>query len=62
MDDALAFSSLVLALSGHLVQEIHTRVARQGFEDLRPAHGFAFVRISRGTPPRPIWPRAPGGD
>ncbi|MGW9435712.1 MarR family winged helix-turn-helix transcriptional regulator [Streptomyces sp. NPDC055607] len=48
MDDALAFSSLVLALSGHLVQEIHTRVAQQGFEDLRPAHGFAFVRISRG--------------
>ncbi|MFC8895520.1 MarR family winged helix-turn-helix transcriptional regulator [Streptomyces cinereoruber] len=48
MDDALAFSSLVLALSGHLVQEIHARVAREGFEDLRPAHGFAFARIARG--------------
>lgn len=48
MDDALAFSSLVLALSGQLVQEIHARVAGQGFGDLRPAHGFAFARISHG--------------
>ncbi len=48
MDDALAFSSLVLALSGQLVQEIHARVSEQGFEGLRPAHGFAFVRISFG--------------
>ncbi|WP_405820775.1 MarR family winged helix-turn-helix transcriptional regulator [Streptomyces sp. NBC_01390] len=48
MDDALAFSALVLALSGQLVQEIHDRVSQQGFEDLRPAHGFAFVRISLG--------------
>ncbi|SHI13176.1 MarR family winged helix-turn-helix transcriptional regulator [Streptomyces sp. 3214.6] len=48
MDDAVAFSALVLALSGQLVQEIHTSVSQQGFEDLRPAHGFAFVRISAG--------------
>ncbi|MFG3014055.1 MarR family winged helix-turn-helix transcriptional regulator [Streptomyces cinerochromogenes] len=48
MDDALAFSALVLALSGQLVQEIHTGVSQQGFDDLRPAHGFAFVRISAG--------------
>ncbi|MFD7029557.1 MarR family winged helix-turn-helix transcriptional regulator [Streptomyces sp. NPDC059917] len=48
MDDALAFSALVLTLSGHLVQEIHTRVSQQGFEDLRPAHGFAFARIAAG--------------
>ncbi|WP_424216425.1 MarR family winged helix-turn-helix transcriptional regulator (plasmid) [Streptomyces sp. BI20] len=48
MDDALAFSALVMTLSGHLVQEIHGRVARQGFEDLRPAHGFAFARIAAG--------------
>ncbi|MFE7543717.1 MarR family winged helix-turn-helix transcriptional regulator [Streptomyces platensis] len=48
MDDALAFSALVLALSGQLVQEIHTSVSQQGFEDLRPAHGFAFARISVG--------------
>ncbi|WP_330230672.1 MarR family transcriptional regulator [Nocardia sp. NBC_00508] len=48
MDDALAFSALVLALSGQLVQEIHDRVSEQGFEGLRPAHGFAFARISFG--------------
>ncbi|MFE3885466.1 MarR family winged helix-turn-helix transcriptional regulator [Streptomyces lydicus] len=48
MDDALSFSTLVLALSGQLVQEIHTRVAGQGFADLRPVHGFAFARISLG--------------
>ncbi|MEU7067804.1 MarR family winged helix-turn-helix transcriptional regulator [Streptomyces sp. NPDC053429] len=48
MDDALAFSALVLALSGQLVQTIHARVAEQGFEDLRPAHGYAFARISLG--------------
>jgi DNA-binding MarR family transcriptional regulator len=48
MDDALAFSTLVLALSGRLVQEINARVREQGFEGLRPAHGFAFVRISFG--------------
>ncbi|MET9496818.1 MarR family transcriptional regulator [Streptomyces sp. NPDC006552] len=48
MDDALVFSALVLALSGQLVQEIHTAVAQQGYEELRPAHGFAFARISAG--------------
>ncbi|MEU6122600.1 MarR family winged helix-turn-helix transcriptional regulator [Streptomyces sp. NPDC047123] len=48
MDDALAFSTLVLALSGQLVQEIHTHVSEQGFEDVRPAHGFAFARIAAG--------------
>ncbi|MFF2808388.1 MarR family winged helix-turn-helix transcriptional regulator [Streptomyces sp. NPDC058000] len=48
MDDALALSALVLALSGQLVQEIHTRVSQQGFEDLRPVHGFAFARIAAG--------------
>jgi DNA-binding MarR family transcriptional regulator len=48
MDDALAFSTLVLALSGQLVGQINDRVREQGFEGLRPAHGFAFVRISAG--------------
>lgn len=48
MDDVLAFPTLVLALSGHLVHEIHDRVSRQGFQDLRPVHGFAFARISQG--------------
>ncbi|MYX24560.1 MarR family winged helix-turn-helix transcriptional regulator, partial [Streptomyces sp. SID8380] len=48
MDDALALSALVLGLSGHLVQDMHARVSAQGFADLRPAHGFAFARISLG--------------
>jgi DNA-binding MarR family transcriptional regulator len=48
MDDALVLSTLVLALSGQLVQEIHTGVSEQGFQDLRPAHGFAFARIAAG--------------
>lgn len=30
------------------MQEIHTSVSQQGFEDLRPAHGFAFARVSAG--------------
>jgi DNA-binding MarR family transcriptional regulator len=45
---ALQFSALVLALAGELVQGIHTRVVAAGFDDLRPAHGFAFARISFG--------------
>jgi DNA-binding MarR family transcriptional regulator len=44
----LAFSTLVLALAGELVQGIHARVLAAGFDDLRPAHGFAFARISHG--------------
>jgi DNA-binding MarR family transcriptional regulator len=47
-DDALSFSALVLALCGELVQGIHRRVAEAGFDDLRPAHGFVFARISHG--------------
>jgi DNA-binding MarR family transcriptional regulator len=47
-DDALAFSALLLSLSGELVQGVHDRVVAQGFDDLRPTHGFAFVRISFG--------------
>ena len=45
---ALQFSALVLALAGELVQGIHDRVLAAGFDDLRPAHGFAFARISFG--------------
>lgn len=46
--EPLAFSALVLALAGELVQGIHERVVAAGFDDLRPAHGFAFARISHG--------------
>ncbi|RAG82765.1 MarR family transcriptional regulator [Streptacidiphilus pinicola] len=44
----LAFAALVLALAGELVQGVHERVVAAGFDDLRPAHGFAFARISHG--------------
>lgn len=46
--EALAFSALVLALAGELVQGVHERVVAAGFDDLRPTHGFTFVRISHG--------------
>ena len=38
----------VLRLAGQLVDGIQDGLARRGFTDIRPAHGFAFVRISVG--------------
>lgn len=38
----------VLRLANQLVDGIQEGLARRGFSDLRPAHGFAFVRISEG--------------
>ncbi|MEJ7742619.1 MAG: MarR family winged helix-turn-helix transcriptional regulator [Nocardioidaceae bacterium] len=38
----------VLRLSGQLVEGIQEGLARRGFLDVRPAQGFAFVRISDG--------------
>ncbi len=38
----------VLRLATQLVNGIQEGLARRGFEDVRPAHGFAFVRISSG--------------
>lgn len=38
----------VLRLATQLVDGIQDGVARRGFDDVRPAHGFAFVRISSG--------------
>ena len=29
-----------------MVDELHRRLAALGFEDVRPAHGFAFVRLT----------------
>ena len=37
-----------LLLAAQLVEAIQEGLARRGFRDIRPAHGFAFVRISRG--------------
>ncbi len=36
----------LLAASGSLVARIHDGVVARGFDDLRPAHGFAFVRLA----------------
>jgi DNA-binding MarR family transcriptional regulator len=36
----------LLALSGSLVAGIHAGVAARGFDDLRPTHGFVFVRLA----------------
>jgi len=38
----------VLHLSSQLVDGIQEGLARRGFDDVRPAHGFAFARISEG--------------
>ena len=37
-----------LLLAEQLVEAIQEGLARRGFRDVRPAHGFAFVRISQG--------------
>jgi DNA-binding MarR family transcriptional regulator len=38
----------VLRLSKQLVDDVQDGLVRRGFDDIRPAHGFAFVRISEG--------------
>ena len=38
----------VLLLAAQLTEAVHAGVERRGFRDLRPAHGFAFARISAG--------------
>ncbi|MEJ7636392.1 hypothetical protein [Aeromicrobium sp.] len=45
----------VLRLSGQLVEGIQEGLARRGFLDVRPAQGFAFVRIAMAMPPPPTW-------
>jgi DNA-binding MarR family transcriptional regulator len=37
-----------LRLANQLVEGIQEGLAHRGFTDVRPAHGFAFVRISAG--------------
>ncbi|HEV7213447.1 MAG TPA: MarR family transcriptional regulator [Blastococcus sp.] len=38
----------VLGLAGRLIDGIQSGMAARGFDDVRPAHGFAFARISAG--------------
>jgi DNA-binding MarR family transcriptional regulator len=41
-------AATVLRLASQLVDGVQDGLARRGFDDVRPAHGFAFVRISGG--------------
>jgi DNA-binding MarR family transcriptional regulator len=47
-DDSWGTAVAVLRLSRQLVERIDDGVARRGFNDVRPAHGFAFARIAGG--------------
>src|SRR5919198_2462947 len=42
----MTLSVALLAAAGELTQRIHEGVVARGFDDLRPAHGFAFARIA----------------
>jgi DNA-binding MarR family transcriptional regulator len=44
--EAQNLTALVLAAGNALVDGIHEGVVARGFTDLRPAHGFAFVRLA----------------
>ncbi|MFQ6143571.1 MarR family winged helix-turn-helix transcriptional regulator [Streptomyces seoulensis] len=44
--EAMALSAALLAVAGELSRRIHDGVVARGFEGLRPAHGFAFARMS----------------
>ncbi|MEV5439120.1 MarR family winged helix-turn-helix transcriptional regulator [Streptomyces sp. NPDC052682] len=46
--EALSLSAALLAVAGDLTQRIHDGVVARGFEDVRPAHGFAFARLAPG--------------
>jgi DNA-binding MarR family transcriptional regulator len=46
-DIGLGFS--LLRVTTQLVEAVHAGLAVRGFGDLRPQHGFAFVRISAGN-------------
>jgi len=47
-DDGWTTAVAVLRLASQLVDGIQEGLARRGFDDVRPAHGFAFARISAG--------------
>jgi len=47
-DDGWKTAIAMLRLASQLIDGIQQGVARRGFDDVRPAHGFAFVRISAG--------------
>lgn len=45
-EHARAVSMLVLRAATQVIDGIQRGLAERGFDDVRPAHGFAFVRIS----------------
>ncbi len=47
-DDAQSLAFGLLAASRALVDGVSAGVRARGFEDVRPAHGFAFTRLSAG--------------
>lgn len=48
MSDTDALPFLLLRAGSRLVDGIQDRMARRGFGDVRPAHGFAFTLIASG--------------
>ncbi|MFI9101687.1 MarR family winged helix-turn-helix transcriptional regulator [Streptomyces fildesensis] len=44
--DAMSLTATLLAAAGGLTAVIHDGVVARGFDDLRPAHGFAFARLA----------------
>ncbi|MET7390545.1 MarR family transcriptional regulator [Streptomyces sp. NPDC005385] len=44
--EAMALSAALLATAGELTRRINEGVVARGFQDVRPAHGFAFARLS----------------
>jgi DNA-binding MarR family transcriptional regulator len=47
-DDAQSLAFALLAASRALVDGVSAGVSARGFDDVRPAHGFAFARLSAG--------------
>ena len=47
-DDAQSLAFGLLAASRALVDGVDAGVRARGFDDVRPAHGFAFTRLSAG--------------
>jgi len=45
-DEAQHLTVVLLAAANALVDGIHAGVVSRGFDDLRPAHGFAFARLA----------------
>lgn len=46
--EAVQLAMSVLAAASRVIEEIQEGIVRRGYPDVRPAHGFAFVRISQG--------------